>query len=169
MLSEELNTNGEPRVPMRTGNNFTFVWSLAPGAQTIMQHEYVEFRYALIVNSPEALTVSTAMAWVIRYPLSDLPSDNYGDSPTVPPSAHRRPAAIANFSSGNSTLDAVWGLVRHTLVACGGLDVNVDSNTRQRDFCATDAFITGIGQLAISNDYGIPAMTAANGFQVDSK
>ena len=54
------------------------------------------------------------------------------------------------------------------MVACGGLDVNVDSNTRQRDFCATDAYITGLGQLAISSDYGMPTMTATNGFQVDS-
>jgi hypothetical protein len=49
---------------------------------------------------------------------------------------------------------------RYTLVGCGGLDVNVDSNTRQRDFCATDAFITGVGQLALSSDYGMPYVHA---------
>jgi hypothetical protein len=47
----------------------------------------------------------------------------------------------------------VWGLVRHTLVAVS-LDINTDSNTRQRDLCHTDAFITTLGQLALSNDYG---------------
>ena len=49
----------------------------------------------------------------------------------------RLPAALAKFESGNSSLQAVWGLVRHTLVAVS-LDVNTDSNTRQRDLCHTD-------------------------------
>lgn len=175
LLSEELAVDGTPLVPMHTGNNFTSMWTLndtpqgAAANSAIMQHEYAEFRYAMVMGAPSPLTTGSANAWVIRYPLGDTgSSDYYGDTPTLATSLLRRPAALASFTSSSAQLNSVWGLVRHTLVACGGLDVNVDSNTRQRDFCATDAFITGLGQLAISSDYGMPAMTAINGFQLDS-
>ena len=48
------------------------------------------------------------------------------------------------------------------------MQVNTDSNTRQRDLCHTDAFITSIGQMALSSDYGVQQMTAEDGFQLDS-
>jgi hypothetical protein len=169
LLSEELMPDGKPLVPMHTGNNFTSVWSLKAGTQEgVMQHEYDEFRYALVMNAPHAMTVTNAKGWVLRGLTSDDPADQYGDTPTLAPSAHRRPTAVATFSSESVPLNQVWELVRHTLVACGGLDIDVDSNTRQRDFCATDAFITGLGQLAISSVYGVAAMTSIDGYQIDS-
>ena len=169
MLSEELTSDGRPMVPMRTGNNYTTVWTLGAGThQACMQHEYDEFRYALVVNAPRPLVLEDARAWVLRGMTSDDPDDQYDDEPTLPPSALRRQTAIASFSSDSQGLNSVWGLVRHTLVACGGLDVDVDSNTRQRDFCATDAYVTILGQLALSSDYGVAGMTAVNGFMVDS-
>jgi hypothetical protein len=48
------------------------------------------------------------------------------------------------------------------------LDVNTDSNTRQRDLCHTDAFITSLGQMALSSEYGVQQMTAEDAFQLDS-
>ena len=169
LLSEELTPAGAPLVPMRTGNNFTAVWTLRAGKQAaVMQHEYDEFRYALVVNAPQPVTAADAKAWVLRGMTSDDPDDQYGDTPMLTATPHRRPTAVAKFSSDVAPLNEVWELVRHTLVACGGLDIDVDSNTRQRDFCATDAFITGLGQLAISSDYGVAAMTTIDGFQVDS-
>ena len=169
LLSEELTPTRKPLVPMHTGNNFTSVWSLKAGTQdSVMQHEYDEFRYALVVNSPHPMTATNAKAWVLRGMTSDDPTDQYGDVPTLAPSVHRRPTAVARFSSDSGALNQVWELVRHTLIACGGLDIDVDSNTRQRDFCATDAFITGLGQLAISSDYGVAFMTSIDGFQIDS-
>jgi hypothetical protein len=133
MLAETVEADGRPVCPMPTGNNFTSQWTLRKGGppQTVMQHEYVEFRYALVMNAPEPLTVENAGAWVIRYPLSDAPADDYGDKAELPASPLRRPAQLASFSSDSAKLNDVWGLARHTLVACGGLDVNVDSNTRQ--------------------------------------
>ena len=44
-LSEELLPDGSVKVPMRTGNDFVDTWTLRDGAQTVMQHEYMEFRY----------------------------------------------------------------------------------------------------------------------------
>jgi hypothetical protein len=174
LLSEELTPSGKPLVPMHTGNNFTSVWSLGAGVQAgVMQHEYDEFRFALVINAPHAMSPADAQAWVLRGMTSDDPADQYGDTPTLPPPpagsarVQRRPTAIATFSSDLGPLNQVWELVRHTLVACGGLDIDVDSNTRQRDFCATDAYITGLGQLSISSDYGVAAMTAIDGYQID--
>ena len=40
-LSEELLEDGGLKVPMRTGNNFTDVWTLSDGAQSVSQHEYM--------------------------------------------------------------------------------------------------------------------------------
>ena len=133
-----------------------------------MQHEYMEFRYAQISGDiPEPPTPETARAWVVRYPLSDKASDQYGDEPTLAVSKLRPEAEMATFKSANASLDAVWNLVKYTLVAVS-LDVNTDSNTRQRDLCHTDAFITSIGQMALSSDYGVQQMTAEDGFQLDS-
>jgi alpha-L-rhamnosidase len=189
LLGEELSADGTPMVPMRTGNNFTSVWTLAPGGDAashlgspraheampnmgIMAHEYVEFRYALVLNAPAPILAEHAYAWVLRTPLSDVAADDYGDVPALQPAPSQppmhRPAALATFTSDSAALQQVWGLVRHTLVACGGLDVNVDSNTRQRDFCATDAYITGLGQLALSSEPGVASMTTINGFMLDS-
>jgi hypothetical protein len=50
-LSEELLPNGQIKVPMRTSNDFDDSWTLRDGPQTVMQHEYMEFRYAEIVRS----------------------------------------------------------------------------------------------------------------------
>ena len=143
-------------------------WTLRDGSQTVMQHEYMEFRYAQISGDiPEPPTPETARAWVVRYPLSDKASDQYGDTPMLAVSKLRPEAEMATFKSANASLDAVWNLVKYTLVAVS-LDVNTDSNTRQRDLCHTDAFITSIGQMALSSDYGVQQMTAEDGFQLDS-
>jgi hypothetical protein len=67
LLSEELTSDGVPLVPMKTGNNFTSRWTLQEGDNVeVMQHEYMEFRYAMVKNSPSILTVDTALAWVVR-------------------------------------------------------------------------------------------------------
>ena len=168
-LSEELLPDGSVKVPMRTGNDFADTWTLRDGAQTVMQHEYMEFRYAQI-DVPagfEPLMPENVRAWVIRYPLSDDAEDQYDDVPMLEPTALRPAAMLAAFSSTDTSLNSVWDLVRHTLVATT-LDVNTDSNTRQRDLCHTDAFITAIGQLALSSEYGVSQMTAEDGFQLDS-
>ena len=168
LLSEELRADGTPLVPMHTGNNFTYQWTLREGVQSVSAHEYVEFRYGMVINAPEPLTTENAGAWVIRYPHSDEEQDSYGDLPALPPrSPLRRPAALATFSSDSVDLNAVWSLVRHTIVATT-LDLNTDSNTRQRDLCHTDAFITSLGQLSISNEPGIATMTTSDAFQLDS-
>jgi hypothetical protein len=74
---------------------------------------YMEFRYAMVKNSPSSLTSDTAKAWVIRYPLGDVvTTDYYDDVSTLPQTTLRRPATIAAFSSSSDALNDVWELVR---------------------------------------------------------
>ena len=113
--------------------------------------------------------VSKASSWIVRYPLSDAAEDlnMYNDVAALTPSAFRKPVGLATFASSNASLNSVWELARYTLVAAS-LDVNTDSNVRQRDLCHTDAFIAGLGQLAISDSHGTVGITAADGYQIDS-
>ena len=110
LLSEELKKDGTPLVPMRTGNDFADTWTLkaSTAPQTVAQHEYMEFRYAMIVNTPGKLRLADVNGWVIRYPLSDALDDMYGDVPALKPTVLRRPAALATFSSNLAPLNAVW-------------------------------------------------------------
>ena len=51
-------------------------------------------------------TTCQAKAWVIRYPLSNLQEDSYGDEPHLPPSPLRPPVALATFNSSDDDLDS---------------------------------------------------------------
>lgn len=173
-LSEELLSNGVLKFPMRTGNHYVDTWTLRKGRQSVFQHEYMEFRWAMLANvssscaqgAPRPCLVE-AGAWVIRTPLSDQAADLYDDVPALPQSPLRPSNVLASFESSNGPLDAVWNLSRYTLVAIS-LDVNTDFNARQRDLCHMDAFITSIGQLAISNNHAVVRVTGMDAFQVDS-
>jgi hypothetical protein len=57
-------------------------------------------------------------------------------------------AALTHFESSDRSLDAVWELNKYTITAAS-LDVNTDSNTRQRDTCTWDAFLATVEQGAV--------------------
>lgn len=79
-----------------------------------------------------------ARPWQLEKPATAAPSDA-SDSPY---------AAMGFFSSSSPALDSVWALVARSMTATA-LDVNVDSQTRQRDLCHVDAYITALGQYAL--------------------
>jgi hypothetical protein len=56
-------------------------------------------------------------------------------------------ASMGDVSTNLPDLDAVWALCARSMTATA-LDVNVDSQTRQRDLCHVDALITAQGQYA---------------------
>ncbi|KAH8044253.1 hypothetical protein JL720_17147 [Aureococcus anophagefferens] len=102
---------------MTTGNDYEERWApYEDGSESVfdMGHEYREFRWAEVANSPAPLEKGDVGAWIVRYPLD---------------------AAASTFASASDRLDAVWALGKDTIVATA-LDVNTDSNTRQRDNCA---------------------------------
>ena len=66
----------------------------------MVQHEYDEFRFALVINAPHVMNPANTKGWVLRGMTSDDPADQYGDIPTTGQpggggSVHRRPTAIA--------------------------------------------------------------------------
>lgn len=158
-LSEELMPTNDwdkasgVRDPMRTGNTFKDTWILRDGPQTMQQHEYMEFRYAEVYGWPELLHSEDATAWVIRYPMDG--SNSFSKT------------TLTNFKSSSSVLDSVWNFTFYSIITTG-LDLNTDSNTRQRDLCHIDAFITSLGQYSISDELQIQWQTAVDAFQYDS-
>ena len=228
-LGETLNADGTVKVPMYTGNIFEDVWTLRPGQQTVVQHEYMEFRWAEIINAPEPIDLNSVGGWVVRYPLASASGgaeagdpksetflarfgsrnteySNFDTAPASPFESNytrtittadsvaaggsggfngnatpelalplwpiRSLATFAASDDGNysglaTPLERVWSLARYTMVTVG-LDINTDSNTRQRDLCHIDAYITAMGQYAISNASGVQFATAMDALQVDS-
>ena len=71
-LSETLNADGRSvKEPLYTTNTFEDVWTLRAGRQVVTQHEYMEFRWAELIDVPTPLALDDVSAWVIRFPLSN--------------------------------------------------------------------------------------------------
>eukprot|EP00947_MAST-08B_sp_MAST-8B-sp1_P002570 g2570.t1 len=143
----------------------------AAAANRIVMHEYAEFRYVEFRNLPRALTLAEVEAWVVRYPFDgDLnegaaASDDIRVNPRATTrfavhssgSAGRRGAAdttgvdhgAVDASASAAALESVWQLSKWTIEGAS-LDVNTDSNTRQRDVCTWDAYLATIEQGAVS-------------------
>ncbi|KAK7254927.1 hypothetical protein SO694_00137069 [Aureococcus anophagefferens] len=136
-LGEARLPNGSVEFHMTTGNDYEERWApYEDGSESVfdMGHEYREFRWAEVANSPAPLEKGDVGAWIVRYPLD---------------------AAASTFASASDRLDAVWALGKDTIVATA-LDVNTDSNTRQRDNCGVDAHVALTGQLATTADVSLP-------------
>ena len=56
---------------------------------------------------------------------------------------------MTSFTSASAALDEVWELAKYTL-RVGLMDVNTDSNTRQRDNCNLDSALQAQGQAVIA-------------------
>lgn len=85
----------------------------------------------------------------MRYPLRPNAaafSARLGSSGPEADSPSRGLSAGVQFDSSDARLNAVWELCQYTLEA-GTLDVNTDSNTRQRDVCTLDAFLQTVYQV----------------------
>ena len=55
------------------------------------------------------------------------------------------PAVFTSVTTSSANLNSVWELCRYTL-RVAALDVNTDSNTRQRDPCNWDSHLQALGQ-----------------------
>eukprot|EP00041_Stephanoeca_diplocostata_P031313 m.973281 g.973281 ORF g.973281 m.973281 type:complete len:241 (+) comp23933_c0_seq15:216-938(+) len=60
-----------------------------------------------------------------------------------------RSDAFTQLRTSSGPLNAVWQLMQHTINAAA-LDLNTDSNTRQRDLCTLDAFLAARYQGGVS-------------------
>ena len=75
--------------------------------------------------------------WKVWYPMDSAGVDARDDSQ----------AGQTMIDSGSEALDSVWELTRFT-GRTGAMDVNTDSNARQRDNCNIDSHITAMHQAA---------------------
>ena len=168
-LGEQLLTpyNGSVKHHMESGNTYSDTWTLGParatangsgGGRFFVTHEYSEFRWAEVIGAPEPPTHATINGWQVHYPFDgQLNEDGLVVQPALN-APRRRPAdavsgsgvsglsglsgstGLAEFSASVPALEAVFELVRHTVDAAS-LDLNTDSNTRQRDLCTLDAWL----------------------------
>ena len=113
-------------------------WTLVAGEQTVVSHEYIVARFWQVVGAPEPPSSETVRGWKVWYPM------NSPQNADAPDDSHTGQTMI---SSSSEELDAVWELCRFT-GRTGAMDVNTDSNARQRDNCNIDSHITAMHQAA---------------------
>ena len=129
-------------IPLTTdGHRWESQWALSGSAgERFVNHEYLEFRYVEFVGAPdEPVPISDVHGWAARYPFDT----NLNERTTQP-----RDLTETLFEADDDVLQAVWGLVNWT-IAASVLDLNTDSNTRQRDVCTLDAFLQTVYQGAV--------------------
>lgn len=184
-LGEELLASGAVMSPTRAAENYTSVWTLDPsGGEAnigLFQHEFVQFRYAQLsgVSFLNASSMMThVLAWVVQHPVG-----GNGVNPFEVPCARSTPNVVTYegksdpqvtqhfgwFESDNKWLNRVFNFTAYTALATA-LDINVDSQTRQRDLCHVDAAITNAEQYAVfpSGDNTLQRKTAMDAFGNDS-
>lgn len=126
--------------------DYRAVWTLRDGKQTIIPHEFKEARYWQICGAPEPPTHALVRGWRVQFPMG-APAAPGQVVPAVPVAFD--PAAFTAVATSNESLNSVWELCRYTL-RVAALDVNTDSNTRQRDPCNWDSHLQALGQAAIA-------------------
>ena len=180
-LGETLLANGSVRAHMTAGCHYEEVWTLATGLNVFdMGQEYKEWRWAELIGLPTQIDVVDVGAWVVHYPLdiAEAKISQFGtqqstfEDVTAPGSnlPYGDAGTITSFVSNNEKLNAVWELGRWTILTTS-LDVNTDSNTRQRDNCMIDAYIAAMGQFSISKSIQLQRRTLeyamTNGYNFD--
>lgn len=94
-----------------------------------MPHEYCEFRWAEVIGAPEPPEHQRVAGWQVHYPFDGRVEES------------EKGGIIFNDRVRvQLALIAIFGLATHTIRAAS-LDLNTDSNTRQRDLCTLDAFL----------------------------
>ena len=130
-----------------SNNVWIDTWTLAGGNSTdsFVPHEYAEFRWAEVQGAPEPPSHARVAGWMVHYPFDGLiePPDGgamHTDHTYEAKMSDQPARGLTTFNSSVPELDNVWELVRHT-INVAALDLNTDSNTRQRDLCTLDAWL----------------------------
>ena len=122
-LGEQLLVNGSVKYHSESNNVWDCGdWTLSgkPGhVDNFVPHEYVEFRWAEVINAPEPPSHTRISGWQVHYPFN---ADLNEEEPA--PASDSR--GVTAFRSSSESLDAVWELTRHTIDAAA-LDLNTDS------------------------------------------
>ena len=144
-LGEQLLANGSVKWVSESGNRWSDVWTLRGGGdergaqlETYVPHEYAEFRWAEVIGAPDPPAHERLGGWQVHYAFDgELNEEGQAEAREAgAPSAR----GVTHFETSDAKLRAVWELVRYTIVGAS-LDLNTDSNTRQRDLCTLDAWL----------------------------
>ena len=170
-LGEQLLTNGSVKWVSESTNRWNDVWTLRGGSrnlpsssssasaaaqqllplETYVPHEYAEFRWAEVIDAPEPPTHALLAGWQVHYAFDGEMNEN-GLVVAPAMSAYSVPSAtngLTSFDATDADLVAVWDLVKHT-INVAALDLNTDSNTRQRDLCTLDAWLATRWQSGVA-------------------
>lgn len=142
-LGEQLNSDGSVKYRLESNNVYEFNWTLSGtnGTQNFVPHEYCVFRWAEVIGAPEMPTLARVAGWQVQYPF-DGDLNEYGMTVRSPLTTNRvKQPGLTEIVTDSAALNAVWSLASYTAVAAT-IDLNTDSNTRQRDLCSLDAFVT---------------------------
>ncbi|EDQ84278.1 uncharacterized protein MONBRDRAFT_12981 [Monosiga brevicollis MX1] len=166
-LGEELtDAKGHVLDPMRTGNNYTFLWSMPPDAETgyFEMHDYVLFRYGTIQCTScttEKVPSPNIEAWSVRYPFDVNATTfagytHHSDPPGVLLHVHDqsylRVSCCVDSLCRPEPLQSLWQLAHNTVIRTS-LDTMTDSNTRERLPYEGDAYITAMLANYFTDDY----------------
>ena len=177
-LAETVHNSTSIYAPSQANQLYRSVWTLAGTSDTasnnhaIMQHEMIQFRFALIENAPSAVTGEQVRAWVVQHAVGGTGHNPYeycAASQAVVQLGPASPHSATTWTSSSATVDAVFQMCAYTAVA-SAVDINVDSRTRQRDMCHVDGLITNQLQYAVfpAGDATMQARTALFAFSNDS-
>jgi alpha-L-rhamnosidase len=133
-LGQELLGPQTVRYAKRTGNTYREMWTLADGPQTISNWGYRAYRYAEVLGAPEGLDVANFHALALRQPCD--PSESH-------------------FESSDFVLNDIWDMLKYSIQATG-LDVYVDTHSRERRNYEGDAYINQLSQYTVERQYAFP-------------
>ncbi len=122
----------------RTGNTYQEVWTLRDGPQTLTNWGYRSFRYAEVLGAPEGLGNEHFQVVAVRQPFGIEDS---------------------HFESSDFVLNDIWDMLKYGMKA-SGLDVYVDTHSRERRNYEGDAYIHQLSQYAFERQYAFPRYSA---------
>jgi alpha-L-rhamnosidase len=114
---------------LTTGNVYQDTYTLKAGTQGLDVWGYRVFRYAEVINTPQAMTVSSTTDNDLVYP--DQPS-------------------LSSMTTSNASLNEVWQFTKNSIDALN-LDPYVDP-ARERGVYEGDNYIHQLSQAAVSGD-----------------
>jgi alpha-L-rhamnosidase len=114
---------------LSAGNTFQDVYTLRAGAQNLQLWGYRVFRYAEVINTPQAMTAGGAVAMALVYP--DQPSQS-------------------SMTTSDASLNTVWNFTKSSVEALN-LNPYVDP-ARERGVYEGDNYIHQLAQAAVAGD-----------------
>ena len=125
-----LDAAGEIDTSKNQGTDMTYGAWLSGGAFTFEPIEYLGMRYYQIDNAPMPVTTNT-FSFLVRHTRMD--------------------GSASSFHSPDATLNAVWDLMKHSLLTCAQEEF-VDTPTREKGGFLGDAAIQSLVAMPVMNE-----------------